>query len=129
MLIIGIASAVTAVTLVVLTCYAIPVLSELRQTARSLRTVTEVLDSEMTPLIKELRETIADVHEVTRITAASADGVGLLMEELGQAGQNIRMINKVAAGVTGVVSNSSVWVTGARVAGRFIIDRLMKKRG
>jgi len=129
MLIIGIASAVIAVTLVVLTCAAIPVLLEFKKAAVSLRTVSEGLDSELKPLLQELRETIADVHEVTRVTAANADGMGMLMDELGHAGHNIRTINRVAAGVSGLVSNSSVWMTGARVAGRFIIDRLSKKRG
>jgi uncharacterized protein YoxC len=129
MLVIGIASAVTAVTLVVLTIFAIPVLIELKKAATSVRTVSEAFDTEVRPLIEELRQTIADVHEVTRAVAANADGVGLLTEELGQAGQNIRTINRIASGVTGLVSGSSLWITGARVAGRFIIERLSKKRG
>lgn len=127
MIIISIATAVTAVTLVILTICAIPVLMELKKAAISLRTVSEGIDAELKPLVEELRQTVADIHEVTKAVAANADGVILLSEELGQAGQNIRMINRVAAGITGIVSSSSLWITGARVAGRFIADRLSKK--
>lgn len=129
MLVLGIATAVIAITLVVLTVYAIPVLLEVRKAAEAVRTVSLTFDSEIKPVIEELRETIADIHEVTRVVAANAEGVGLLTEELGQAGQNIRTINRIAAGVSGIVSGSSLWLTGAKVAGRYIIEKLQKKRG
>jgi uncharacterized protein YoxC len=129
MLLLEITSAVTALVLVVLAICLIPVLAEMKKTAIALRTVAETLQGEVTPLVKELRETLADVQVVTSSTAANAEGVNLLLEELGHAGRNIRMINKVIGVASTVVSSSSTWLTGARVAGKYIADRLIKKRG
>jgi uncharacterized protein YoxC len=129
MLFLEITSAVTALTLVVLGFYLVPVLLELKRTAISLRTVAETLQDEIKPLVKELRETVADIHVVTATTAENSEGVNLLLEELGHAGHNIRMINKVIGVATTLVAGSSTWVTGARVAGKYIADRLIKKRG
>lgn len=127
MLLLQIMSAVTAVTLVVLAIFLIPVLQELRRTAISLRNAADSLQNEIKPLIKELRNTVADVQVVTSSAAANADGVNLLLEELGHAGQNIRMINRFIGVASQVVAGSSAWVTGARVAGKYIADRLIKK--
>ena len=129
MLLLQITSAVSAVALVALAYCLIPALLELKKTAASLRTTTESLELEIKPLIKELRDTVADIQVVTSATAANADGVNLLMEELGHAGHNIRMINKVIGIASQVVASTSAWMTGARVAGKVIADRVIKKRG
>jgi uncharacterized protein YoxC len=124
-----ITSAVTAVTLVVLACCVIPVLLELKKTAISLRTIAESMETEVKPLIKELKATVADIQVITGSAAGHAEGVSLLLDELGHAGHNIRMINKVIGVVSDVAAVSSTWMTGARVAGQVIIDKLFKKRG
>lgn len=124
-----ITSAVTAATLVMLALCLIPVLLELRKTAIALRTVSESMQLEVRPLIKELRDTLADIQVVTSSTAANADGVNLLLDELVNAGHNIRAINKVLGVASGLVATSSAWMTGARVAGKLITDRLTKKKG
>jgi uncharacterized protein YoxC len=124
-----ITSAVTALTLLVLAFCTIPVLLELKRTATSVRTFTETMDTELKPLMRELRDALADVQVITSATAANADGVNVLLEELGHAGHNIRMINRVIGVASTLVAGSTTWVTGARVAGKFLADRLMKKRG
>ena len=129
MLLLEITSAVTALTLVVLAICLIPVLLELKRTAIAVRGFTETMELEIKPLAKELRDTVADIQVVTSSTAANADGVNLFLEELGHAGHNIRMINKVIGVVSTVVASSSTWAIGARVAGKYIADRLIKKRG
>jgi len=126
MLLLEITSAVTAVTLVVLAICLIPVLMEMKKAAISLRSAAESLQEEVKPLIKELRETVADIQVVTNSAAANADGVNMLLSELGHAGHNIRMINKVIGIASEVVAGSSAWMTGAKVAGKYIADRLMK---
>jgi len=129
MLFLEVTSAVTALTVVILAICLIPVLLELKRTAVSLRNFTDTMQTEITPLVKELRETVADVQVVTSSTAANADGVNLLLEELGHAGHNIRMINRVIGIASTLVAGSTTWMTGARVAGKYIADRLIKKRG
>jgi uncharacterized protein YoxC len=127
MLILQIFSAVTALTLVVVAYYLIPVLLELKKAASSVSSTSESLLLEIKPLVKELRDTIADVQVVTSSAAANADGVNLLLEELGHAGHNIRIINRVLGVASQVAAGSSAWMTGARVAGKFLADRLSKK--
>jgi len=127
MLFLQITSAVTALTLLALAIALIPVLMEMKRTAESLRAASETLLLDVKPLIKELRETVADIQVVTSSAAANADGVNMLLEELGHAGHNVRMINRVIGVASEVVANSSAWMTGARVAGKYIADRLIKK--
>jgi uncharacterized protein YoxC len=129
MLLLEITSAVTALTLVILAICLIPVLLELKKTAIAVRGFTETMQLEVKPLVKELRDTVSDIQVVTSATAANADGVNVFLEELGHAGHNIRMINKVIGIASTVVASSSTWAIGARVAGRYIADRLIKKRG
>jgi len=51
------------------------------------------------------------------------------MEELGNAGRNLRTINNVVGTVAGVLGGSTLWVTGAKVAGKYLIERISRKRG
>ena len=39
------------------------------------------------------------------------------------------IINRTVGAVTGVLNTTSVWVTGAKVAGKYILERYLKKRG
>lgn len=128
MLLLQITSVITAVTLVVLAACLIPVLVELKKAAVALQEATQTLQNDVRPLIKDLRETVADVQVVTSSAAANAEGVNMLLSELGHAGHNIRMLNKVIGVASDVVSNYSVWLTGAKVAGKFIVDRLIKSK-
>jgi len=129
MLLLGIASAVTAVTLVVLTSFLIPTLMEMKKAAAALRDAVETTQAQLEPLLKETRAAVAEVRVVTASIAANADGVSLLMEELGETAEHIHSINRVVGAVSTLVAGSSAWMTGARVAGRFIADRLIRKRG
>ena len=122
-------SVITAVTLVIMAFCLIPVLVELRRTAISVRNIAESMQEEIKPLIKELRETVADIQVVTGSAATHADGVNLLLDELGHAGHNIRVINRVIGVASELVAASSAWMAGARVAGKVIADKLIKKRG
>jgi len=126
MLLLQITSAVTAVTLVVLAICLIPVLAELKKAATALASAADSLTQDVQPLVKELRDTVADIQVITSSAAANADGVNMLLSELGHAGHNIRMINRVLGIASEVAHNSTIWLTGAKVAGKFIADRLIK---
>lgn len=128
MLLLQITSAVTAVTLVVLAICLIPVLTELKKAAKALAGAADSLTQDVQPLIKELRDTVADIQVITSSAAANADGVNMLLSELGHAGHNIRMINRVLGVASEVAHNSTAWLTGAKVAGKFIADRLVKSK-
>ena len=126
MLLLQITSTVTAVALVVLAICLVPVLAELKKAAMALQNAANTLQQEVQPLIKDLRDTVADVQVITSSAAANADGVNLLMTELGHAGHNIRMINKVMGVASELVANTPLYMTGVKVAGKYLADRLIK---
>ena len=65
MVIISVATVVVAIALVVLSCFAIPVLIELRKTLAELRQFTTSTEQQMKPLLQDLHETLADLKSLT----------------------------------------------------------------
>jgi uncharacterized protein YoxC len=118
-----------AITLVVLAAFIIPALIEIRRTAAATRDFLSSTDTELKPAIKELRETLADLKLLTHGAADKVEDIETFMEAVGDTGRNLRTINTVVGSVAGLLGGSSLWLTGARVAGRYILERLSKKRG
>ncbi len=129
MVLLSISAAIIAVTLIVMAWIMVPAFVELKKTAINLREVANRMENELNPVIQEIRYTLAEVKLITGEAATKADDVKIFMEELGNAGRTIRTINNVVGGVTGFLASSSLWFTGARVAGKFITDKLSRKRG
>ena len=129
MVLLSIAAAVITVTLIVLACVMIPAFLELRKTAVAVRQFATFMEIELKPLMHDMRDTLTDLKVITEEAATRADDVKIFMEELGNAGRTIRTVNNVIGGITGFVAGSSLWLTGAKVAGKLITDKLLKKRG
>ena len=127
--IVGIAAVIVALTLVVLAAFLIPAVIEIRKTASALRDFVTGTDSELKPLLRDLQLTLADLKAITGEASTRTDDVKCFMEALGDAGRNLRTINSVVGSVSGVLASSSMWLTGARVAGKFIIERISRKGG
>jgi len=125
----GIAVVVMAVTLVVLAGAMIPAFIEIRKTAVASRETLSRIEAELQPVLRELRETLAGTKLIVEETAANREDVTTFMEALGDTGRSLRTINNVAGSVAGVLASSSLWLTGARVAGKFMFDRLLRKEG
>jgi uncharacterized protein YoxC len=129
MVLLSIAAAIIALTLIVMAGFMVPTLLELRKTAVTVREVANRMENELKPVIQEVRDTLAEVKFITGEAATKADDVKIFMEELGNAGRTIRTINNVVGGISGILASSSLWFTGAKVAGKFIADKLSRKRG
>ena len=129
MVVLGIAAAVIAVTLVVLVCFMIPAFVEVRKTAAATREFLSCVEKEIKPVLQDMHEMLIDLKIISEEAATKAEDVKVFMEELGNAGRNIRTINTLVSGVTGFVAKSSMWATGAKVAGKLIADKILKKRG
>lgn len=129
MLLLSIAVTVMAVTLVVLACFMIPAFMEIRKTAAATRDFLSGIEKDIKPVLHDMHDTLTDLKVITEEAATKAEDVKIFMEELGNAGRNIRTINAVVGGVTGFLSKSSLWMTGAKVAGKLIADKIFKKRG
>jgi uncharacterized protein YoxC len=128
-MIVGISAAVAAITLVVLAGFMIPAFVEIRKTAAATREFITQTETELKPALKELHETLAGLKVLTEGVADKVEDVHSFMDALGDTGRNLRTINNIVGAVAGVMVNSSVWLTGAKVAGKFIVDRFSKQRG
>ena len=129
MVVLSIAAAVVAVTLVVLVAFMIPAIIEIRKSAVEFRVMANRLDSELQPILHELRGTLADLQILTESASERAGNVATFLDAIGDTGRNLRVINSVAGAVAGAITSSSMWLTGTRVAAKFIIDRLIQKKG
>ncbi len=129
MVIIGLAAVVAAITLVVLAAYLIPAIIEIRRTASAMREFLVCTEGELSSALKELRETLAELKELSNDLASKSGEVTSFMEALGDTGRNLHTINNLVGIVTGLVGGSSIWMTGGKAAGKYVIERLFKKRG
>lgn len=125
----GIAVVVLALALVVLVAFMIPTLIEIKKAAADLRSFVNQTGGELKPVLLELEKIIAELRTVSEGIAGKREEVEAFMEAVGETGRNIRMINTVVGSVAHAAATSSVWMTGAKAASRFLMERLIKKRG
>lgn len=129
MVIINIAALVVAIAVVALVVALIPLIRELKSTAVALRELTVKIDRDIEPTIKELHDLLEDLNVLTAGVAEKVEDVKNFMTVIGETGRGLRTISRVVGGAAEVASKSSLWVTGAKVAGSFLRDRLTKKGG
>ena len=127
-MIIDLAVAVMAVTLAVVAAFMIPAFIEIRKTAAATRAFITYAESELKPALRELQETLTELNSISMAVASRTEDIKTFMEAMGDTGRNLRTINNVIGAVAGVVAGSSAWITGARVAGKLILERFSKKR-
>lgn len=127
-MLISLAAVIVALTLVVLAAFMIPAFIEIRKTAVAIREVSARAENEVVPVLHELHKTLGELKSFAEGAAEKADDLKCFMEALGDTGRHLRTINNVVGSVAGVLATSSAWVTGARVAGKFILETLSKKR-
>jgi uncharacterized protein YoxC len=126
--IVAIAALVVAIAFVALVGFLIPVLVEVRKTAVVMRTSLQNVESQCQPVLTELRQLTANLLILTEGVASETDEVKSLMISLGDTGRNISRINAVVGNVASLLCTSSLWMTGLKAAGRYAIDRIVKKR-
>jgi len=127
--VISISGAIVAATFLILAVFAIPAFIEARKTAIAAREFLARTDMELQPALRDLRLIIDDLKFVVAEASEKTGDIKLFMEALGDTGRNLRTINSVAGTVAGFLSSSALWVTGAKVAGKFILNRVSKKGG
>jgi uncharacterized protein YoxC len=129
MLIIGLATVVVAIVLVVLACFAIPVLVELKKSLVELRQFIVCTEEQLKPVMNDLHTTLEELKTLTREASERVEEVKGFTEAVGETGRHVRAINSVMGTVTTAIAGSTVWMTGAKAAGRFVLDRISKKGG
>jgi len=125
----AIALIVIAAALCILVLTLIPTLLTIKRTAVSVGELAEMVHGELKPTLQELTGVLAELKSVGGAMAECNDDVKRFMSELGAAGDNLHTINRTVGVATNVLNTTSVWATGAKAAGRFVLERYLKKRG
>jgi len=128
MVFINIAAVVVAAAVVVLVIFLIPLIRELKATAISLRETASRIENDILPTVKELHEVLAEVSVITEGAAEGMESVKTLMSAVGETGKGLHAIGSVVSNAAGTLSRSTLWLTGAKVAGKYLMERLTKKR-
>ena len=124
-----IALIVIAAALCILVLTLIPAVLTIKRTVESVGTLSDMIQKELKPTIRELTAVLAELKTVGGGLAEHTDDVRRFMTALGDTGSNLSTINRSLGTVTNVISSTSIWATGVRVAGKYIIDSYLKKRG
>jgi uncharacterized protein YoxC len=125
----GIALIIIAVALCILVLTLIPTIISIKRTATSVGELAEMLQSELKPTLQELTGVLAELKIVGNGVAGHTDDVMLFMSALGETGANLNTINRSVGFVTGILKTTTVWTAGAKVAGKYMLERFLKKRG
>ena len=107
----------------------IPTLLAIKKTAVSAGLLADMALLELKPAIQELREVLAEMKTVSKNVAGKTDDLNCFMSALGETGNNLHIINRTISTVAGTINAAGVWVTGAKVAGKYMLERYLKKRG
>ncbi|TWJ32485.1 DUF948 domain-containing protein [Geobacter argillaceus] len=127
MTIISFAAAVVAITMVVLAAVLIPAVIEIRKTAEATRDFISRTDAELKPILSELRATLVDLKALTGGIAENVDELKTFMGAVGETGRGLKTIGTIVGAVSGLLASSSLWLSGAKVAGKFLVEKFAKK--
>ena len=125
----GIALIIIAATLLLLVLVLIPTLLSIKRTAASIGSLAEMIQDELKPTLHELTDVLSELKTVGGGVAEHTDDVKKFMSALGETGTNLNSINRSVGLVTNAFNTTSLWATGAKVAGQYLLTQYLKKRG
>jgi len=118
-----------AASMLILVLTLVPVILTIKRTATSVGSLYDMVQKELKPAIRELTALLVELKTVSGGIAEHTDDVKRFMTALGETGTNLSTINRSVSIVTGLLNTTSAWATGAKVAGKYVLERYLKKRG
>lgn len=125
----GIALIIITIAICILVLVLIPTILTVKRTFESVGALSEMVQTELKPTIQELTSVLGELKTVGGGVVEHTAEVKRFMSALGETGDNLHTINRSVGLVTNVLSTTSVWATGAKVAGKYVLERYLKKRG
>ena len=125
----GIALLVIAAAFLLLVLTLIPAILTIKRTAASVGSLSDMVRQELKPTIQELTAVLTELKKVGGGFVEHSDDLNRFMSALGETGINLSTINLSVGVVAGVLNATSAWATGAKVAGKYVLERYLKKRG
>lgn len=120
---------IMVVALIILVLAMVPTLLTIKRTAASVGVLAQMIEVELKPALHELTGVLTELKTVGGGISEHTDDVRRFMSALGETGDNLSTINRSVGVVTSVLNTTSVWATGAKVAGKYVFERYLKKRG
>lgn len=124
-----IALIVIAVSIVILVLTLLPAIASFKRTTTSVGSLSDMIQQELKPALQELTAVLTEMKTVGGGFVEHCDDLNRFMTALGETGINLTTLNRSVGVVAGVISATSAWTTGAKVAGRYLLERYLKKRG
>lgn len=124
-----IALIIMAAALCILVLALIPTFLAVKRSATAIGELAEMVQSELKPTLHELSGVLGELKVIGSGIAEHTEDVKGFMSALGETGANLHTINRAAGVVSGVVNTTSAWTVGAKVAGKYLLERYLKKRG
>ena len=125
----GIVMVIVAVAFCILVMTLIPTILSVKRTAESVASLSDMLQKELKPTIQELTSVLTELKTVGGGIAEHTDDVKEFMSALGETGNNLHTINRSVSVVTNALNTTTIWMSGAKVAGKYFIESYLKKRG
>jgi uncharacterized protein YoxC len=125
----GIALIIIAVAFLILVLTLLPAIATVKRTAASVGSLSDMVQQELKPTIQELTAVLTELKTVGGGVVEHTDDVKRFMAALGETGTNLSTINRSVSFVTSMLTITSNWATGAKVAGRYLLERYLKQRG
>ena len=125
----GIALIIIVVAFLIMVLTLLPAITTVKRTAASVGSLSDMLQQELKPTLQELTAVLAELKTVSGGVAEHSDDLNRFMTSLGETGVNLSTLNRTVGVVAGVISATSAWTAGAKVAGRYLLERYFKKRG
>lgn len=120
---------VIAVSFLVLVLTVLPTVIAIKRTATSIGSLSDMVQAELKPTIQELTAVLAQLKTVGGSVSEHIDEMAQFVAALGETGHNLHTINRSMSVVTGALTTSSAWLSGAKVAARYVLKRNLKKKG
>ncbi|MBC8018613.1 MAG: DUF948 domain-containing protein [Verrucomicrobia bacterium] len=124
-----IALIIIAVSILILVLTLLPTIMTVKRTAASVGSLYDMIHKELKPTIQELTAVLVELKTIGSEVAEHTDDVRRFMTALGETGTNLSTINRSVGVFTGVLNTTSSWAAGAKVAGKYVLERYLKKRG
>ncbi|HPX61695.1 MAG TPA: DUF948 domain-containing protein [Deltaproteobacteria bacterium] len=107
----------------------VPTLLAVKRTAESVGQLTEMVRTELKPTIQELTGLVSELKTISRDLGENTGDVKCFLSAIGETGNSLHAINSSVNAVTGMIGTASAWMAGAKVAGKFVLQRYLNKLG
>ncbi len=122
------AALIVAIAVAILVAVLIPAVLSIKKSAQSVAVLADLLANELKPTIRELNQVLAELKTVGGGVAEHTDDVKRFMSALGDTGTQLSAINHSVGVVAGLLHQVGVWTTGAKVAGRYLLESYLKRK-